>query len=67
MAKLFKNTHMSHMVCEYNNKMTVCGLRITQFSNIVNKDGISIPATKEAYQFEPFKSDRPICKKCKTN
>jgi hypothetical protein len=65
MAKQFKNTHMMHLLSESNGKRTVCGIRVTEFTDIVNKEGFKIPANKNSYQFEPYKRDYfQICKKC---
>lgn len=65
MTKLIKNTHMHHILSDSNNQRTACGLRVDEFTSIVNKEGFAIPATKHGYQFTPYKRDYfQICKKC---
>ena len=67
MAKYFKaslNTHMYHQLSDRNSKMTKCGLRVDEFTSLVNKDGWAIPSPSRAYKFEPYKTNGRVCQKC---
>jgi len=47
-----------------NGRTTLCGIRITSYSDIVNKDGLAVPPRDAHFQFTPYKIDGPICEKC---
>lgn len=66
MAKYFKNTHTHHILAQNGNR-TKCGIRVSEFTDIINEDGFIVSATKHR-TFEPYKSEfATTCKKCNQN
>lgn len=56
------NTHVQHRT--NGRGYTLCGIKIITFMDIMNEDGLRIPATQNCHQFTPYKCVLPECEKC---
>ena len=56
------STHKHHRT--ENGKVTLCGIRLNSYSDIVNENDFSIPTKFHSYQFNPYPVVGEICKKC---
>jgi len=69
MSKYLKNTHSTHQLRNGRIAMTKCGLRVDEFTNLMDKDTMMIiPSPRNDYKFTPQpyneESHFPLCKNC---
>ena len=68
MSKYFKNTHCNHQLSNGSLKMTKCGIRVDEFTNLINKDTMMVipPHCNNTFTPYPWNEELalPLCKKC---